>query len=260
MAGSVMLFSCTLARAPAVFIERHGSSNHARLRSHSESTVCSFLGGETYENASGQARSDTHHCTFADVHCSLHDDSYCTGKRSTSCQSDNAISHREACGKSKANTCINTATRSTGSPAVQSPSRVQQKGEGAFFPVVIGTLSGIAAVVLLVAVGLFLLRKWLMPVRKVKLPPSDAAPWRVCVPRACMTTETALATVGRNSQLLMPSHPSLETLLPPERGSRRKDSCGPVGIAGKKIPGYLLRIQQASQVFLFSLDSNAPTL
>jgi hypothetical protein len=110
------------------------------------------------------------------------------------------------------------------------------KGGGCFFPVVIGTLSGIAAVVLLVAVGLVLLRKWLMPVRKVKVPPSGAAPWRVCVPRACMTTETALAMVYRNSQLLMPSHPPLETLLPPERGSRRKGSCGPVGIAGKKIP------------------------
>jgi hypothetical protein len=43
---------------------------------------------------------------------------------------------------------------------------------------VIVTLSGIAAVALLVAVGLWLLRQWLMPVRKVKVPPSGAAPWQ----------------------------------------------------------------------------------
>ncbi len=70
------------------------------------------------------------------------------------------------------------STPSTGSPAVQHPSRVQQKRGGAFLPLVIGTLSGIAAVALLVAVGRWLLRKWLLPVRKVKGPPSGAAPWQ----------------------------------------------------------------------------------
>jgi hypothetical protein len=40
-----------------------------------------------------------------------------------------------------------------------------------------GILSGFAAVGLLVAVGRWLLRKWLLPVRKVKLPPSGATPW-----------------------------------------------------------------------------------
>ena len=45
-------------------------------------------------------------------------------------------------------------------------------------PLVIGILIGIAAVVLLVAGGLWVLRQWLMPVRKVKVPPSGAAPWQ----------------------------------------------------------------------------------
>jgi hypothetical protein len=35
----------------------------------------------------------------------------------------------------------------------------------------------IAAVVLLVVIGL-VLRRWLMPARKAKLPPSGAAPWQ----------------------------------------------------------------------------------
>lgn len=67
------------------------------------------------------------------------------------------------------------ATPSTGGPAVQRPSPVQQKERGAL---VLGILSGIAAVVLLAAVGRWLLRKWLLPVRRVKLPPSGAAPWQ----------------------------------------------------------------------------------
>ena len=56
---------------------------------------------------------------------------------------------------------------STGSPALH------QKEQGAFLPLVMG----IAAVVLLVIIGLVLWR-WLMPVRKMKLPPSGAAPWQ----------------------------------------------------------------------------------
>jgi hypothetical protein len=70
------------------------------------------------------------------------------------------------------------STPSTGNPAVQHPSRVQQIGGGAFLSLAIGILSGIAAVALLVAVGLWLLRQWLLPVRKVKVPPSGAAPWQ----------------------------------------------------------------------------------
>ena len=70
------------------------------------------------------------------------------------------------------------STPSTGSPAVHHPSRVQQKEGGAFVPLVLGTLSGIAAVALLVAGGRWLLRQWLLPVRKVKGPPSGAAPWQ----------------------------------------------------------------------------------
>ena len=77
------------------------------------------MGGETDENTSAQALSDTDDCplaygsrhtcsgSFADVHCDPYDESDCTGKRSTSCQSDNAISHREAWWQSKANTCLN---------------------------------------------------------------------------------------------------------------------------------------------------------
>ena len=70
------------------------------------------------------------------------------------------------------------STLSTSSPAVHHPSRVQQKEGGAFVPLVLGTLSGIAAVALLVAGGRWLLRQWLLPVRKVKGPPSGAAPWQ----------------------------------------------------------------------------------
>jgi hypothetical protein len=56
---------------------------------------------------------------------------------------------------------------STGGPAFY------QKEQSAFLPLVMG----IAAVVLLVITGLAL-RRWLVPVRKVKLPPSGAAPWQ----------------------------------------------------------------------------------
>lgn len=70
------------------------------------------------------------------------------------------------------------STPSTGSPAVHHPSRVQHKGEGAFLPLVLGILIGSAAVGLLVAGGRWLLRQWLLPVRKVKGPPSGAAPWQ----------------------------------------------------------------------------------
>ncbi len=82
--------SCTLARAPAVFIDRHASSNHGRPRAHCKSAICQFSGCQTYEDASIQALSDTHNCTLTDVYCSPHDDSYSTDERNTSCQSDNA--------------------------------------------------------------------------------------------------------------------------------------------------------------------------
>ena len=70
------------------------------------------------------------------------------------------------------------STPSTGSPAVHHPSRVQQKEGGAFLLLALGTLSGIAAVALLVAGGCWLLRQWLLPVRKGKGPPSGAASWQ----------------------------------------------------------------------------------
>lgn len=59
-------------------------------------------------------------------------------------------------------------TSTTSNPALQHPFRVQQQGEEAFSPLVRGILSGIAAV------GLWLLRKWLLSVRKVEV----ASQWR----------------------------------------------------------------------------------
>ena len=78
------------------------------------------MGGETDENTSTQALSHTHDCplaygsrhacsgSLADVHCDPYDESDGPGKRSPSCQSDNAISHWKAWWQSKANTCLNT--------------------------------------------------------------------------------------------------------------------------------------------------------
>ena len=54
----------------------------------------------------------------------------------------------------------------------------QQKSEFPLFPVIIGTLSGIGGVTLLLAIGLLLLRKYLLPPAEVRLPPSGAAPWQ----------------------------------------------------------------------------------
>ncbi len=93
------------------------------------------------------------------------------------------------------------STLPTSSPAVQQPSRVQQ-GEGAFSPLVLGILSGIAAVGLLVAVGLRLLRKWLLPVRKVKLPPSGATPWQRVRPTSPQSSSAILPR--QNGQPMAP--------------------------------------------------------
>src|SRR5258708_13553039 len=77
------------------------------------------MGGEPEETPSTQAHSHPHHCplsygprhacsgSFAAVHCDPYDESDGPGKRSTSWQSDNAISHRAAWWQSKANTCLN---------------------------------------------------------------------------------------------------------------------------------------------------------
>jgi len=91
------------------------------------------------------------------------------------------------------------STLPTRSPTVQHPSRVQQEGEGAFSPLVPGILSGIAAVGLLVAVGCWLLRKWLLPVRKVKLPPSGAAPWQRVRPTSL---QSSMDSAGSSRQQL----------------------------------------------------------
>ncbi len=96
------------------------------------------------------------------------------------------------------------STSSTSSPAVQ------QKEEDAFFPLVI--LSGIAAVALLVAVGLWLLQQWLMPVRKVKVPPSGAAPWQRVRPTSLPGNINS--SVDRRQQL-----PTTDAFLPATRNS-----------------------------------------
>lgn len=82
-------------------------------------------------------------------------------------------------------------------PTPVSTPRVQHKEGDAFFPLVI--LSGIAAVALLVAVGLWLLRQWLMPVRKVKVPPSGAAPWQRV--RTTSLNGNITSSVDRRQQL-----------------------------------------------------------
>src|SRR5712692_349102 len=112
------------------------------------------------------------------------------------------------------------STSSTSSPPVQHPSRVQQKAGDAFLPLVIGTLSGIAAVVLLVAGGRWLLRQWLMPVRKVKLPPSGAAPWQRVRTTSLPGSMNSSGDSTQNYQRLMPASPPLETLFPPGQNSQ----------------------------------------
>jgi hypothetical protein len=94
------------------------------------------------------------------------------------------------------------STSSTSSPAVQ------QKEGDAFFPLVI--LSGIAAVALLVSVGLWLLRQWLMPLRKV--PPSGAAPWQRV--RTTSLPGNINSSVDRRQQF-----PTTDAFLPATRNS-----------------------------------------
>src|SRR5260221_1615339 len=112
------------------------------------------------------------------------------------------------------------STLSTSSPAVHHPSRVQQREGGAFVPLVLGTLSGIAAVALLVAGGRWLLRQWLLPVRKVKGPPSGAAPWqrvRTSSPHGSMNSPGDRRQPFPTTDAFLPAR---ETVYPPEEGSR----------------------------------------
>ncbi len=101
-------------------------------------------------------------------------------------------------------------TSTTSSPAVHQLSRVQQQGEGAFFPLVLGILTGIAAVGLLLAVGRWLLRKWLLPVRKVKLPPSGATPWQRVRPTSL---QSSMDSAGYSRQHL----PRTDAFIPAAR-------------------------------------------
>jgi len=109
-------------------------------------------------------------------------------------------------------------TSTTSSPAVHQLSRVQQQGEGALFPLVLGILTGIAAVGLLVAVGRSLLRKWLLPMRKVKVPPSGAAPWQRVRPTSLQSSMDSAASCRQHlprtdafipvARITIPSRPS----------------------------------------------------
>ncbi len=101
-------------------------------------------------------------------------------------------------------------TSTTSSPAVHQLSRVQQQGEGAFFPLVLGILTGIAAVGLLVAVGRWLLRKWLLPVRKMKVPPSGATPWQRVRPTSL---QSSLDSAGYSRQ----QFPTTDAFIPAAR-------------------------------------------
>ena len=101
-------------------------------------------------------------------------------------------------------------TSTTSSPAVHQLSRVQQQGEGAFFPLVLGILSGITAVGLLVAVGRWLLRKWLLPVRKVKVPPSGTTPWQRVRPTSL---QSSMDSAGYSRQHL----PTTDAFIPAAR-------------------------------------------
>ncbi len=73
---------------------------------------------------------------------------------------------------------ISTHPTPSTTSTIQHASQPQQKGELSLFPVIIGTLSGIAGVMFLLAIGLLLLRKYSMRSAKVRLPPSGAVPWQ----------------------------------------------------------------------------------
>src|SRR5258708_38435362 len=118
---------------------------------------------------------------------------------------------RQPSGSQMQRSVATPSTRSTSS-AVQHPSRVQQKGEVGFSPLVRGILIGIAAVVLLAAVGLLLLLKWLMPVTWVKLPPSGAAPWQRVRP-------TSLHATVNGSTDATQHVPTTDAFIPPARNS-----------------------------------------
>ena len=177
---------CTCTLAPAVFLARHGHSNHRRLCSHSTSAVCSFIEWETYGNTFAQALSDTHCYRYA-FSGSVSDFHYSPPMIATVIATAPASAPPPVKATTPSPTRkprvsqrqIPVSTSSTGSPAVQPPSHIQQRREAAFLPLlVMGILSAIATFALLMAVGMVLLRKWLLPVRKVKLPPSGAAPWQ----------------------------------------------------------------------------------
>lgn len=203
--------SCTLARAPAVFIDRHASSNHGRPRAHCKSTICQFSGCQTHKDASIQARPDTHNCPFADVYCSPTTIATVPTSATPPVKATMPPVVRQPGGSQMQRSVATPSTRSTSS-AVQHPSRVQQKGEVGFSPLVRGILIGIAAVVLLVAVGLLLLLKWLMPVKWVKVPPSGAAPWQRVRPTSLHGNVNSSS--GSTQQL-----PTTDAFIPPARNS-----------------------------------------
>jgi hypothetical protein len=75
-------------------------------------------------------------------------------------------------------TPISTQPTPSTTSAVRQTSYYQQNDTPPLSLVIIGTLSGIGGVMLLLAIGLLLLRKYLMPSAKVRLSPSGATPWQ----------------------------------------------------------------------------------
>jgi hypothetical protein len=75
-------------------------------------------------------------------------------------------------------TPISTQPTPSTTSTIRPTSSSQQEGTTPISLVIIGTLSVIGGIMLLLAIGLLLLRKYLMPSAKVRLPPSGAPPWQ----------------------------------------------------------------------------------
>ena len=127
-------------------------------------------------------------------------------------------------GRSQRQTPVSTSpTDSTGSPAAQ------RNGESPSPFLIMGILSGIAAIVLLVAIGPVLLRRRLMPARNVKLPPGGAAPWQRVRDSANSTdnnstqnlpvTGTLLPTTGNSTPITKGNSSTTSHLVPKRRSA-----------------------------------------
>jgi hypothetical protein len=75
-------------------------------------------------------------------------------------------------------TSISTQPTPSTTFTVRHTSPYQQKGNPPLLFVILGTLIGIGSVLLLLVTGLLLLRTYLLPSAKMRLPPSGAPPWQ----------------------------------------------------------------------------------